>query len=66
MRGQKNKSPLPPRRPSPRNRKTRPVFWVNMLVLMGLVFLLGLGQWDLALAVLLGLAVGNGLLRIFP
>ncbi len=40
-------------------QKSRPRFWLTMLALMLLLMLVGLGQWDIAIAVLIGLTVGN-------
>ncbi len=37
----------------------RPRFWVTLLILLLLLIPVGLGQWDVALAVLIGLVLGN-------
>jgi hypothetical protein len=39
----------------------RPRFWVTLLILLLLLIPVGLGQWDVALAVLIGLFLGNAL-----
>lgn len=39
----------------------RPHFWVTLLILLLLLIPAGLGQWDMVVAVLIGLVVGNGL-----
>ena len=39
----------------------RPRFWVTLLILLLLLIPVGLGQWDIALAVLIGLFLGNAL-----
>lgn len=39
----------------------RPRFWVTLLILLLLLVPIGLGQWDMVVAVLIGLVVGNGL-----
>jgi hypothetical protein len=39
----------------------RPRFWVTLIILLLLLVPAGLGQWDVVLAVLIGLTVGNGL-----
>jgi len=39
----------------------RPRFWVTLLILLLLLIPVGLGQWDIVVAVLIGLVVGNGL-----
>ena len=41
---------------------TRYIFWVNMLIVFGLIVLLVLGQWDFLLAGVLLFFVLNGLL----
>lgn len=41
---------------------TRYIFWLNMLMVFGLIVLLVLGQWDFLLAGVLLLFVLNGLL----
>ncbi len=41
---------------------TRYIFWVNMLVVFGLIILLVMGQWDFLLAGVLLLILLNGLL----
>ncbi|GEM_PF-3160109 len=46
------------RRP-PTTQKGRPRFWLSLLLLMVALVLLGMGQWDLLLAVFIGLLVGN-------
>lgn len=37
----------------------RPRFWVTLLILLLILIPIGLGQWDMAIAVLIGLIVGN-------
>jgi hypothetical protein len=37
----------------------RPRFWVSMLILIAVLILVGLGQWDLVVALAIGLLVGN-------
>ena len=39
----------------------RPRFWVTLLILMLLLVPAGMGQWDLVVAILIGLIVGNAL-----
>ena len=39
--------------------KVRPRFWVSMLILILILILAGLGQWDFVLATIIGLVVGN-------
>ena len=39
--------------------KARPRFWVSMLLLMAILVLAGLGQWDFAVAGIIGLVVAN-------
>jgi hypothetical protein len=39
----------------------RPRFWVTLLILMLLLVPAGLGQWDVVIAVIIGLVAGNGL-----
>lgn len=39
----------------------RPRFWVTLLILLMLLIPAGLGQWDMVVAVVIGLVVGNGL-----
>jgi len=34
-------------------------YWLTLLILMGVLVLAGLGQWDLVIAVVIGLLVGN-------
>jgi hypothetical protein len=36
-------------------------FWITLLILLLLLIPVGLGQWDMVFAVLIGLTVGNGL-----
>jgi len=43
----------------------RPPFVVVLLVLFGVLILVGLGQWDWALAGLIGVILGISLLGIF-
>ena len=38
---------------------TRPRFWLSLLILMAVLILAGLGQWDFVVAVVIGLAIGN-------
>lgn len=37
----------------------RPRFWVTLLILTLLLVPAGLGQWDVVIAVIIGLLVGN-------
>ncbi|MHB0875392.1 MAG: hypothetical protein ACYC5O_05030 [Anaerolineae bacterium] len=37
----------------------RPRFWISMLILVGALVLVGLGQWDMVVALAIGLFVGN-------
>jgi hypothetical protein len=39
----------------------RPRFWVTLLILLLLLVPAGLGQWDVVIAVFIGVIVGNGL-----
>ena len=39
----------------------RPRFWVTLIILFLVLIPAGLGQWDLVIAILLGLVVANGL-----
>lgn len=39
----------------------RPRFWVTLLILLLLLVPAGMGQWDMVIAVIIGLIVGNGL-----
>jgi hypothetical protein len=39
----------------------RPRFWATLLILLMLLIPAGLGQWDMVIAVVIGLIVGNGL-----
>lgn len=41
---------------------TRYIFWLNMLLVLGLIVLLALGQWDFLLAGVLLFFVLNGVL----
>ncbi len=43
----------------------RPRFWLSLLLLLSLLVLAGLGQWDWVLAVVIGLFLGNGLSSLF-
>jgi len=36
-------------------------FWVTLLILLLLLVPAGLGQWDMVIAVVIGLIVGNGI-----
>jgi len=36
-------------------------FWVTLLILLLLLIPAGLGQWDMVIAVVIGLIVGNGI-----
>jgi hypothetical protein len=36
-------------------------FWATLLVLLLLLIPIGLGQWDMVIAVIIGLVVGNAL-----
>ena len=51
--------PIPGRRPPTDAKKGRPRFWLSLLLLMVALVLLGMGQWDLLLAVFVGLLLGN-------
>lgn len=35
-------------------------FWVTLLVLLLLLIPAGMGQWDIVIAIIIGLIVGNG------
>jgi hypothetical protein len=39
----------------------RPRFWITLLILLLILIPVGLGQWDVVLAVIIGLTVGNGI-----
>jgi hypothetical protein len=39
----------------------RPRFWITLLILLLILIPVGLGQWDVVLAVIIGLVVGNGI-----
>jgi hypothetical protein len=39
----------------------RPRFWATLLILLILLIPAGLGQWDIVIAIVIGLIVGNGL-----
>ncbi len=39
----------------------RPRFWASIVILLLLLIPVGLGQWDMVVAVIIGLTVGNGL-----
>jgi hypothetical protein len=39
--------------------KVRLRFWVSLLILVAILIMAGLGQWDWALAGIIGLAVAN-------
>jgi hypothetical protein len=39
----------------------RPRFWATFLILLLLLVPAGLGQWDMVIAVIIGLVIGNGL-----
>ncbi len=39
----------------------RPRFWATLLILLLLLIPAGLGQWDMVVAVIIGLIVSNGL-----
>jgi len=36
-------------------------FWMTLLILLLLLIPAGLGQWDIVMAVVIGLVVGNGI-----
>ena len=38
---------------------TRPRFWLSLLILLAVLVLAGLGQWDFVVAVVIGLLIGN-------
>jgi hypothetical protein len=40
-------------------------FWITLAVVFLILFMIGLGQWDLAMAGFIGLIVGNGLSVLF-
>jgi hypothetical protein len=42
----------------------RPRFWATLLILLIILVPAGLGQWDIVIAVVIGLIVGNGLALI--
>ena len=39
----------------------RPRFWVTLLILLLLLIPIGMGQWDVVIAVIIGLIAGNAL-----
>jgi hypothetical protein len=39
----------------------RPRFWITLIILLLILIPIGLGQWDIALAVIIGLTIGNGI-----
>jgi hypothetical protein len=39
----------------------RPRFWITLLILLLILIPAGLGQWDIVLAIIIGLTVGNGI-----
>jgi hypothetical protein len=39
----------------------RPRFWVTLIILLLLLIPAGMGQWDVVIAIFIGLVVGNGL-----
>jgi hypothetical protein len=39
----------------------RPRFWVTLIILFLLLIPAGMGQWDVVIAIFIGLVVGNGL-----
>lgn len=39
----------------------RPRFWVTLIILFLVLIPAGLGQWDMVIAILIGLVVANGL-----
>ncbi len=43
---------------------TRPIFWLDMLLVTIMAMLVALGKWDWALAVLIALAVVNTVKRL--
>ncbi|MCE5259246.1 MAG: hypothetical protein LLG44_09340 [Chloroflexi bacterium] len=43
---------------------TRPIFWLNMLLVTIMAMLVALGKWDWALAVLIALVVVNTVKRL--
>lgn len=45
-----------------RSDGTRYIFWLNMLIVFGLVVLLAMGQWDFLLAGVLAFFLLNGVL----
>lgn len=49
----------PARRPLMLGGRLR--FWATLLILLLLLIPIGLGQWDMVIAVIIGLAVGNAL-----
>jgi len=46
---------------SPDTGRDHPHLWVSLMVVFVLLILMALGQWDFAIAGLIGLIVGNGL-----
>ena len=40
--------------------------WVTLAVVFFILFMVGLGQWDMALAGVIGLVVSGGLLTFLP
>jgi hypothetical protein len=39
----------------------RPRFWVTLIILLLILIPVGLGQWDIVLAIIIGLTIGNGI-----
>jgi len=56
---QPERTPRKPGRDAGKKKAARPRFWLTLLILMGILVLAGLGQWDMVLAVVIGLIVGN-------
>jgi len=50
-----------PKRANSGRPVTRRRYWLTLLILMGVLVLVGLGQWDMVIAVVIGLVVGNAL-----
>ena len=45
----------------PDTERDHPRLWVSLMVILALLILMALGQWDFVLAGFIGLIVGNGL-----
>ncbi len=48
----------------PDTKRDHPRLWVSLMVILVLLILMALGQWDFVLAGFIGLIVGNGLANL--